>query len=384
MPPLGGGMEINMKTVCEVNKCAGCMACVDICSKNAIKIKDDISFYNAIIDVDKCINCHACHLVCQENNRPELVEPILWKEGWARDENIRKHSSSGGFATALAKSFVRTGGVVCSCAFQDGEFKFFCVNKENELDKFSGSKYVKSNPTGIYKEISKILKTGRKVLFIGLPCQIAAIKKYVKNSLNLYTIDLICHGTPSPKVLESFLKDYGVDLNNIDIIKFRTKTKFRLEQKDKVFSVPSVTDGYLYTFLNSATYTENCYSCKYATISRVGDLTIGDSWGSSLNNDIMQKGVSLVLCQNTKGKELLKGADLELMDVDINKSIELNHQLEHPSLKPEQREKFLNGLKEGKTFRHMMLSTYPSRCVKNLIKTIIYKMSSKNYGGAKL
>ena len=382
MPPTeGGGMEISMKTVCEINKCAGCMACVDICSKNAIKIVDEICNYNAIIDDNKCVHCNACYSICQENNPLKLSEPILWKEGWVRDELARSKSSSGGLAMEIAKSFVKKGGMVCSCAFQEGEFKFFCVDNENELDKFAGSKYVKSNPSGIYKELVKILKTGRRVLFIGLPCQVAAAKKYTKNNVNLYTIDLICHGTPSPKVLDIFLKEHGCTLSSAKDISFRSKTKFALSNKEKRFSVPIVTDGYLFTFLNSTIYTENCYSCRYATITRIGDLTLGDSWGTSLRQDIMEKGISLMLCQNDKGRELLKDTRLELLEVDLKKSIELNHQLDHPSIKPVQREKFLNGLNAGKSFGQMMVRTYPKRCLKNFIKTIIYKISANKSGG---
>lgn len=370
-----------MKIVCEINKCAGCMACVDICSKNAIKIEDNLFTYNAIIDENKCINCNLCHSICQENNPIELSNPILWKEGWAKDENIRKKSSSGGYASAISRAFVRNGGVVCSCIFQDGEFNFTCVENEQDIDKLSGSKYVKSNPKGIYKEVTVFLKMDRKVLFIGLPCQVAAVKKYTKNNVNLYTIDLICHGTPSPKVLDIFLREHGCTLQSIKDISFRSKTKFGLNNEEKRFSVPTVTDDYLYTFLNSTIYTDNCYSCKYATIERTGDLTLGDSWGTTLQQDIMKKGISLLLCQNDKGKELLEGAKLELLKVDLKKSIEFNHQLNHPSIKPVQREKFLKGLKEGKTFKKMMFCVYPKRYLKNFIKTAIYKISFNKSGG---
>lgn len=370
-----------MKTVCEINECAGCMACVDICSKNAVKIEDNLFAYNAVIDENKCINCNLCHTICQENNPIELSNPILWKEGWAKDEYIRNKSSSGGYASEIARAFVRNGGIVCSCIFQEGEFNFICVENEHDIGKFSGSKYVKSNPKGIYKEIVGFLKMGRKVLFIGLPCQVAAVKKYTKSNVNLYTIDLICHGTPSPKVLDIFLREHGCTLKSIKDISFRSKTKFGLNNDEKRFSVPTVTDEYLYTFLNSTIYTDNCYSCKYARIERTGDLTLGDSWGTMLQQDLMKKGISLLLCQNDKGKELLKDAKLELLDVDLTKSIELNHQLDHPSIKPSQRKKFLKGLKEGKTFKKMMFYVYPKRYLKNIIKTVIYKVSSNKPGG---
>lgn len=79
-----------MVTVCEKDQCAGCMACLEVCSKNAINIKDSIKSYNAIIDEKRCINCNACRNVCQVNNNVDMSKPIIWKQGWASDVNIRK------------------------------------------------------------------------------------------------------------------------------------------------------------------------------------------------------------------------------------------------------------------------------------------------------
>ena len=103
-----------MKTVCQVNQCTGCMACVELCPKNAINIKDDLVSYNAVIDNTKCVECRACIKICQVNTPPILKEPIYWKQGWAKKSNIRELSSSGGFATALELEFVKNFGSVCS------------------------------------------------------------------------------------------------------------------------------------------------------------------------------------------------------------------------------------------------------------------------------
>ena len=202
---------------------------------------------------------------------------------------------------------------------ENGVFEVFFAKMRKVVNKFVGSKYIKSNPKGIYKEISKKLKNGEKVLFIGLPCQVAALKKYIKDD-KLYTVDLICHGTPSPLVLEAFLKDYGLKLNEMKDISFRNKMKFGLKYNLKEFHSDIISDNYLYTFLNSTTYTENCYSCKYARLERVGDVTLGDSWGSTQSEEEKMKGISLVLCQSDKGKHLLSQANLQLLETDLKKS----------------------------------------------------------------
>lgn len=362
-----------MITVCEKGKCTGCMECIDICPKGAVQVVDSMIEYNAIIDFDKCTKCNACHKACQNNHELMLAKPICWNQGWAADENIREESSSGGLATAIELAFIRNGGVVCSCTFHSGRFEFDFAETEGEVSKFLGSKYVKSNPGGIYKKVLKRLKDGEKILFVGLPCQVAAAKHYTKNHQNLYTIDLICHGTPSPKILEKFLDDYDVKLVDLERIRFRVKNSFRLEQNGKQFAVPTVTDNYLMTFLNSTSYTENCYQCNYAQLGRVGDITLGDSWGSELEKKIQDKGVSLILCQSDKGKNLIEKSDLVLTDVELKRAIEHNHQLQHPSQKPPQREAFFRELNKGCKFKNVVRKCYPERYLKDTLKTLLYK-----------
>lgn len=118
-------------------------------------IKDDLVSYNAVIDNTKCVECMSCIKICQVNTPPILKEPIYWKQGWAKKSNIRELSSSGGFATALELEFVKNFGSVCSCEFRNGKFLFTFAETEEEVKKFTGSKYVKSNPYGIYKIIKK-------------------------------------------------------------------------------------------------------------------------------------------------------------------------------------------------------------------------------------
>lgn len=359
-----------MTTVCEKGKCTGCMECVDVCPSKAIQIVDSMISYDAVINIDKCIGCNACHKACQNNNELRMTRPIFWKQGWANDDSVRRGASSGGVAAAIERAFIKTGGIVCSCVFREGRFEFDFAVTEEEVSKYAGSKYVKSNPQGIYKQILEKLKKGKKVLFVGLPCQVAAVKHYAQNHQNLYTIDLICHGTPSPKILEKFFAGYDMKLTESQNITFRFKNNFRLEQDGKRFAMPGITDSYLMTFLNSTSYTENCYQCNYARLDRVGDITLGDSWGSDLEKEIQSEGVSLVLCQNEKGQELIEQADLNLVDVDLEQAINNNHQLQHPSLKPKQRELFFRELNKGRGFECVVRKCYPKKYLKNILKTL--------------
>lgn len=367
--------------VCEYNMCAGCMACIEVCSQKAIHIEDSLKAYNAVIDTAKCIRCNVCREVCQFNNDIEYKYPIRWQQGWIKEESIRGKSSSGGAAAAFSRFFVKNGGIVCSCVFSNGEFGFEFAQTENELDKFKGSKYVKSNPLGIYKKIKEKL-TKNNVLFIGLPCQVAALKNFVGSKLTdkLYTVDLICHGTPSPKILENFLNDYGYFLNTITDIKFRKKNRFGLYNDYKKVAFDNGPDTYTKAFLSSLDYTENCYYCKYAKIERVSDITIGDSWGSLLSAE-EGNGISLILCQTDKGKWLVDNSGLHTENVDLERAILYNNQLKQPSSIPEKREKFMSMLQKGASFNRAFANCYPKLYYRQKLKELFIRLGLKSKGG---
>ena len=365
-----------MKTVCELNKCAGCMACAEICTQKAITIQDTLSEYNAVINEKVCVDCQLCHKICPQNSVPELVEPKEWCQGWAKDGDIRRSCSSGGFATSISLGFIKSGGYVYSCTFDHGEFKFKKAVKASDVQEFAGSKYVKSNPAGIYRTIKADLKKGSRVLFIGLPCQVAAVKNYVGGALagNLYTADLICHGTPSPNLLNIFLKQYGKDLNSLQSISFRVKAKMQIHGNYKGIVTKGVSDRYTIAFLNGLTYTDNCYACQYAQRKRVSDITLGDAWGSNLSLEDKKDGISLALCQTKKGTELLKKADVQRFDVDLEAAISNNQQLDHPSHRPACRSDFFRCIKDGENFNKKVKKYFPKQCFKQNVKEFLIRM----------
>lgn len=243
---------------------------------------------------------------------------------------------------------------------------------KRRAEQFVGSKYVKSNPKTIYIDIERKLQEGKKVLFVGLPCQVAALKNFSRNQDNLYTVDLICHGSPSPELLKMYLKEKSVDIEELEGLNFREKTSFGLRSVGKNNGFPRIVDMYTYAFLKSIDYTENCYSCRYASQSRVSDISLGDSWGSELSEEEKKKGISLVLCQTKKGEELLKKSNVELFDADITRAIQLNHQLEYPSRIPSSRMFFFENLEKG--FDFAMKKILPKEYLKNEIKIILSKV----------
>jgi len=257
------------------------------------------------------------------------------------------------------------------------------ANRERIIDSNTNnavkSKYVKSDPAGVYKEIKTLLCQGSKVLFVGLPCHAAAARKYVgeKYAENLFVADLICHGSPSQKLLKLFLEQHNKSFDSIQNIEFRKNNKYCLSLNDKYICHKDCLDKYSMGFLNALFFTENCYECKYASKKRISDITLGDSWGSSMSAEEQKRGISLILVQTEKGLQLLKDSNVELFDVDVENAVSNNHQLRHPSAKTEKREFFFAGLKKKKKFDSLVRKCYPKSSFKQWIKGILIKLHIK-------
>ena len=362
------------KTVCEQDRCAGCMACKDMCPVGAIEVVDGLSTMNACINQDVCTNCGLCERVCPQCTAPAVHQDATWYEGWASDD-VRMGSTSGGAAAAISRAFVQRGGYVYSCLFERGRFVFRCTNNVDELPRFAGSKYVKSNPSGAYARVRELVSAGNDVLFIGLPCQVAAMRNVVpsKHAAHLFTVDLICHGTPSQKVLQLFLQQSGIQLDALDDIAFRGKPGYSRDGFAKVCP-GGARDEYSVAFSKCLSYTQNCYSCAYAQRNRVSDLTLGDSWGSTQDAGQRRRGVSLVICSTSAGQRLLDDADLALFPVDANNAIAHNTQLRAPASKPPQRDAFFKAVCEGEPVSKAVRAAYPDYCKKQDLKSLLEKM----------
>lgn len=365
--------------VCPKDTCNGCYACVDICKHDAITIKDEIIAYNAEIITEKCVECGLCKRVCPNCSNVKKRETIFAKQGWSSLDEEREKSSSGGVAAAITRSFILSGGYVCSCLFSNGKFGFEITNDLETAKRFRGSKYVKSTPMGVYIRIKQVLKEGHKVLFIGLPCQVAGVLNYTKNNQNLYTIDLVCHGTPSPQLLNNYLEtDLHMCMEDLEDLQFREKHIFRLKKGESYLVPRNLVDRYTKTFLQGLTYTENCYRCQFATEKRISDITIGDSWASDMDEDEQKKGISIILCQNEKGRELIKSAKLVLHEMNLEAERNKNLQLRKPSDKHKKRERFMNIFNRIRSFEKAAFMCFPMFYIKQDAKKVLIHIKSKN------
>ena len=195
--------------------CCGCTACASICAKSAIEmVKDDEGFLYPHIDTEKCVNCGLCARVCPvKNNRVEkFTEQKAFIVRSHNEENVSA-STSGGFFLPIAEWFIDQGGYVVGVSYDTNlNVVHKITNKKEELLDFRGSKYVQSNQTDTFSEIRKLLKSNKKVLYSGTPCQVAGLKQYLRgNDQNLWCIDVVCHGVPSPTLWEKYCLLYTSD-----------------------------------------------------------------------------------------------------------------------------------------------------------------------------
>lgn len=305
-----------MITIKDKSKCCGCFACMNICPKNAIIMQEDENgFKYPKIDKDKCVNCNLCEKVCpiiknKKNDFKQKVYAVINK-----NEKERLYSSSGGIFILLAKEIIKRNGIVFGAAF-DKEFKVnhIGVEKEEDLIKLQGSKYLQSNINDTYKKAKMLLEKDRYVLFTGTSCQIEGLKSYLRKDFEkLYTQDIICHGVPSPKVWKKYLEyQKNQHKENIRDISLRNKDKgWTLYQTKILFDTKTYSktlnkDLYMKAFLKNICLRDSCYNCSFKNKYRNSDITIADYWGVNNIHPNMDdnKGTSVIIVNSKKGEEL--------------------------------------------------------------------------------
>ncbi len=322
--------------------CCGCSACVNICPVGCISMKpDEEGFLYPKFDEDKCVECGKCEKVCPIKNSPNntrINEAICAR---AKDLDIVKKSTSGGFFTPLAKHILENDGTVVGVVCNDKiviEHIFVKNNNKDELAKLRGSKYVQSDLKNCFSKVKEELEDGTKVCFSGTPCQVSGLLNYLgKDYENLITIDMICKGVPSPKLWRKYVNYQEKKYNSkIKKVSFRNKTygyhSGTMElvfENGKKYHGSGRIDYFLKSFYKDISSRPSCYACSFKTDKHPSDFTIFESWHAStvvpgLKDD--NWGYTSVLINSDKGRELFSSIkdEYEWYSIDKEQAIQLD------------------------------------------------------------
>lgn len=370
-----------MLTFTDKSQCCGCTACASICPEQCIQmIEDKEGFLYPQINHSVCIDCGLCEKVCP------VLHPVQAKERPAvfaavnNNFEVRMQSSSGGIFTLLAEQTIQKGGVVFGACF-DKEWNV--VHRYTEtlggLSVFRGSKYVQSDMGTSFQDAKRFLDQGREVLFSGTPCQIAGLKNYLRRSYpTLLTVEVACHGVPSPKVWKSYLSGK----RNIRSINFRSKIQgwknFRLEliyADGRVEGASLENDFYMKAFLFNLSLRPSCYACATKIKSSQSDIVIADFWGiDQIQPEIDDnKGCSLVMVNNSKILPLLHQLDCHLYPQSFDSAIKYNRAIVESFHQPVNR-KFFFALLRRCSFSTAYRMATTNNIICRLVRTLYRKL----------
>lgn len=374
-----------MIEILNKEKCCGCEACVNICPKNCISMQEDEEgFLYPVVDKTECIDCGACDKVCIYKNPPQAKHTPEVYAAFNKNAEEREKSSSGGLFVLFAKTVLREGGVVYGAAFTDQfSVMHIRIDSEKELRLLMGSKYVQSEIGDTYQNILSDLRSGKRVLFSGLPCQINALQKIVKENQNLICIDLICHGVPGKKLLKKYIKEEETKAGKkIEGMSFRDKSSgwkqysVRLHFDDQTEKCQlNAKNAFMRLFLSDMLLRPSCYHCVSKNYHLSSDLTLGDFWGYAGNLDD-NKGLSVVQIHTGKGREYFNKIKDELVyeKADMGKILQGNPMILHSVKEPAKRKKIFCEI-DSLTVDELV-NKYLKTTLKTKIKKALIRMKS--------
>ena len=347
-----------MIEITQKQNCSGCTACYCVCPTGAISLLEDSEgFLYPKVDKDKCTDCGLCNKVCPFTKREHISNKNINITAYATkhlSKEVLNESTSGGMFTALSDYILSLDGVIYGAAFDDS-FNVVHIRAEDAVnrDRMRGSKYVQSNLNAAFKSIKEDLRKEKYVLFTGTPCHVDGLKAYLKKDYEkLFCCDLICHGSPSPKVWKSYVEFLENTCHSkLVSYKFRPKkfgwyqhNELSVFENGKEFHSCAKSNLFRELYYSRLIMRPACHNCKYTNLLRPSDITIADCRG--IDNVIKDfdayDGASLVILNNNKGKDLfsLIPHNLKYYEVDINKL--LQPPLKEPSKPNSKRDLFFN------------------------------------------
>ncbi|MCI7801518.1 Coenzyme F420 hydrogenase/dehydrogenase, beta subunit C-terminal domain [Eubacterium sp.] len=352
--------------------CCICGNCVRRCPKEAISLTKNFNTFNyPEINYNLCNGCNRCETVCPTLN--ELNQQQCLGAYMAKNINLteRKLSSSGGMFSVFANYIIENNGLVCGAAFDGLKVKHIIVDNKADLYKLRGSKYVQSDLGDCFEQIEKYLDNNRLVLFVGCPCQTAALRIYLKKdySNQLYLVDFICHGMLSQSLFDDYIKYLERKYKSrVVSFSFRDKTDGWIEsgpkvkfENGKIKRWPLYEDTYMQGYFSAVCMKNSCYTCKYKNFHSGSDVTFADYWGCEILDPEFYDfyGVSAVVINNENGNLLFNNIsnNIEYKAVDLENIVKYNSGLIKPFEEGKDRSLFMDKIKNGSTYIEALLDT---------------------------
>lgn len=319
--------------------CTGCGSCAVICPKKCITMVPDCEgFRYPQIDNSKCIHCGLCEKGCPiiiKLPRSSIPDAIAAQN---KNDSIRLQSSSGGIFTSLACDILAHGGRVCAAVYNSDFTVNHAIAKSiQELSSMRSAKYIQSRCEHCFPEIQFLLQQGLPVLFVGTPCQVAGLRRYLKKDYNtLLLADIICHGVPSPKIWTQYLSEkasgrsiYSINLRDKSTGWSRYHYSVKIDFCDGTsYCIPQSQDLFMRGFVSNLYLRPSCSACHFKGLSRYSDITLGDYWGIWDQHPTFDdnKGTSLLLIHTEKGRNawIRISKEFQYLQVDAHDAVAQN------------------------------------------------------------
>lgn len=361
--------------------CSGCGVCKSICPKNAITFETNSMGFSRPLVNDTCIECGLCVKKCHEYKIYNGYKIKKAYTAFSQDTYIRNNSSSGGVFSEIAIQAIANGGFVCAAGF-DKTFKLHhqIVDSLKELDGLRKSKYLESDTVEIWDQLKKRIKkdTQARGIFVGTPCQCNALHSYLGEMAdNILVVDFICHGVASPAIFEKYKNYLSQKFGAPRKIDFRHKENgndsyFLFEGESGKYMIPNYTESYPYAYASGLIIADDCTHCKYCSLERYSDITLGDYVGD--NTDYSK---STIFVNTEKGEEILQQCNnLMLIEADMNSIISKSWHLTTPNSYNPNRAKVFSLLDKPWDYLEKKFFHKPSRfqLYKEAIVKKIYKL----------
>lgn len=347
--------------IVDLKTCYGCCSCYSACKFSAIEMNmNEEGFYFPSINTQKCTNCGMCSRVCPAINvfKNELRDNCFYS--YQNDNNtVLQGSTSGGLFSAIVECFPEA--YIVGAVYSKNHVDHILSNNKKDVERMRGSKYVQSYLGSIFCDVKSKLENDQQVVFSGTSCQVDALNRFLKehkvNTEKLVTLDLICHGVPSPGVYSSFIVYYEKKHNKkIKEQYFRSKRfGWGVEKGAANYLQSFQTDNnntimdydiniWQNIFFCDCCIRESCYQCPYTCINKPADITMGDFWNiKSVLPDLSEtkSGYSLAISHSEKGRAILEGINALRIDSEKNDSlVNLQPRLIKPITRPQNREAF--------------------------------------------